>query len=304
MLHDMIIIGGGCAGLAASIYARRYNMDVLVLTEGLGGTITLTHLVENYPGFTSVSGQELADSFIEHAKANDVPMKVGNRVTKVTKDGDVFNITYGKEEFQARTVLLATGTTYRKLGIPGEEEFAAKGVSYCATCDAGFFKGKNVIMVGGGDSAVKESLILAEHAAQVTIVYRKDKFTKAEPVNIQRMEATENITPMFNTNITEVMGENVVTKVKLDNGEEMETQGVFIEIGRIPLTSMIDDLGVEKNDKGEITTTNMSETNVPGFYAAGDVSAGEWKQAVVGTAEGVKASYKAFEFVAAQKLKE
>lgn len=304
MLHDMIIIGGGCAGLAASIYARRYNMDVLILTQALGGTITLTHLVENYPGFTSVSGQELADSFIEHAKANDVEMKVGNRVTKVTKEGDVFTITYGKEEYQARTVLLATGTTYRKLGIPGEAEFSAKGVSYCATCDAGFFKGKDVIMVGGGDSAVKESLILAEHAAHVTIVYRGAEFTKAEPINRQRMEATENITPMYNTNIVEIMGDNVVTKVKLDNGEEMETQGVFVEIGRIPLTSMIDDLGLEKNDKGEIIITNMSETNVPGFYAAGDVSAGEWKQAVVGTAEGVKASYKAFEYVAAQKINE
>lgn len=304
MLHDMIIIGGGCAGLGASIYARRYNMDVLILTESLGGTITSTHLVENYPGFTSVSGQELADAMIEHAKANDVPFKIGNRVNRVWKEGDIFHVSYGKEEvYQARTVLLATGTTYRKLGIPGEAEFAAKGVSYCATCDAGFFKGKNVIMVGGGDSAVKESLILAEHAAHVTIIYRGSAFTKAEPINLKRMEATENIDAMFNTNVVEVMGDNIIRKVKLDNGEEMEVEGMFIEIGRIPLTGMVDDLNVEKNEKGEILINEMSETNIPGFYAAGDVSAGEWKQAVVGVAEGVKASYKAFNFVSEQKLK-
>ena len=161
MIHDFIVVGGGCAGLGASIYARRFNMNVLVLTEQLGGTITTTHLVENYPGFTSLSGQELADHLIAHAKANDVEIKQGNRVSRVWKEGDIFKIAYGKEEFQAHTVLLATGTTYRKLGIPGEAELSAKGVSYCATCDGGFFKGKNVIMVGGGDSAVKESLILA-----------------------------------------------------------------------------------------------------------------------------------------------
>lgn len=300
-MHDMIIIGGGCAGLASAIYAKRYNMDVLVVSEMLGGTITTTHLVENYPGFPSVSGQELGDSFVAHAKANDVPFKVGNRVSEVRKDGDIFTVFYGKEALQARTVLLSTGTTYRKLGVPGEAEFTAKGVSYCATCDGGFFRGKNVIMVGGGDSAVKESLILAEHAAHVTIVYRKDKFTKAEPINLKRMEATENIDALFNTNVVEVVGDNLVTGVKFDTGGEMEVQGVFIEIGRIPLTNIVDSLNVAKNAKGEIIINEMSETNVPGFYAAGDVTNSEWKQAIVSAAEGCKAAYSAFEFVSAQK---
>ena len=162
-------------------------------------------------------------------------------------------------------------------------------------------RGINFHMVGLPDSAVKESLILAEHAAKVTIIYRKDKFTKAEPINITRMEKTENIDVKFNTNLTEVLGDNVVTGVKLDNGEEMATDGVFIEIGRIPLTSMIDEIGVEKNDKGEIIINKMSETNVPGFYAAGDVTAAEWKQAIVSAAEGTKAAYKAYEYVSAKK---
>jgi thioredoxin-disulfide reductase len=300
-LYDMIIVGGGVSGLAASIYAKRFNMDVLILTEAVGGTITTTHLVENYPGFTSLSGQELADQLINHAKANNVEWKTGSRVTEVTKEGETFKIQFGKEEYQARTVLLATGTTYRKLGVPGEKEFSARGVSYCATCDGGFFKGKNVIMVGGGDSAVKESLILAEHAAHVTIVYRGEKITKAEPINMARMEAAENIDVRLKTNIVEILGENLVTGVKFDDGTEMPIEGVFIEIGRIPLTDMVDPLGVEKNQKGEILIDDMSRTNIEGFYAAGDVGNTEWKQAVVGVAEGCKAAYSAFEFVSAQK---
>jgi thioredoxin-disulfide reductase len=295
MPYDMIIIGGGCAGLGASIYASRYQMKVLILSDTLGGTITQTHLVENYPGFTSVSGQELANHLTEHAKANDVEMKIGNRVSSVTKEGDIFKIAYGQETFEAMSVLVATGTTYRKLGVPGEEEFSSRGVSYCATCDAGFFRSKDVIMVGGGDSAVKESLILAEHAANVTIVYRKDKFTKAEPINLKRMEATPNISAKFNTNVVEILGEQTVTGVKLDTGEEMAVQGVFIEIGRIPLTDFVNELGVEKNQKGEIVIDTMSRTNIPGFYAAGDVSNTEWKQAIVSVSEGTKAAYSAFE---------
>lgn len=301
MLHDMLIIGGGCAGLSASIYARRYNMDVLILTEGLGGTITTTHLVENYPGFTSVTGQELADAMIAHANANDVPMKVGNRVSRVWKEGEIFKVEYGKEVYEARTVLLATGTTYRKMGAKGEAELLSKGVSYCATCDAPFYKKKNVIIVGGGDSAVKESLILAEHANHVTIVYRGEKITKAEPINMKRVEATPNIDFRLKTNIVEIIGDKRVEKVLFDDGTEMPIDGVFIEIGRIPLTTMVDDLGAEKNEKGELKISDMSETSVPGFYAAGDVTDTEWKQAIVSASEGCKAAFRAFEFVSAQK---
>ncbi len=308
MLHDLLIVGGGCAGLGAAIYARRFNMDVLVLTEGLGGTITTTHLVENYPGFISLTGQELADKLIDHAKANNVEFKIGQRVSSIKKEGEIFKVKFGQEELEARTVLLATGTTYKKLNVPGEKEFSARGVSYCATCDAGFFKKKNVIMVGGGDSAVKESLILAEHAAHVTIVYRGEKITKAEPINMKRMEATPNISVKLKTNIAEILGDQTsaqpgpVTKVKFDTGEEMPIEGVFIEIGRIPLTDMVNDLGVQKNEKGEIVINVMSETNVPGFYAAGDVTDTEWKQAIVGVTEGTKAAYMAFEYVSKQKI--
>jgi thioredoxin-disulfide reductase len=309
MTYDLIIIGGGCAGLAASVYAKRFNLNVLLLTESLGGTITSTHLVENYPGFPSISGQELANKFIEHAKANDVPMKVGIRITKIWKDspenGDLFHITAGldanAETFTSKTVLLATGTKYRKLGIPGEAEFASRGVSYCATCDGRFFKGKNVIIVGGGDSAVKESLILAEHAAHVTLIYRGEKLAKAEPINLKRMEATANISTKLKTNLTEIFGDTLVRGVKLDDGTEMPIDGVFVEVGRVPETGFLDELKVEKNDKGELIINGMSETNIEGFYAAGDTTNTEWKQAIVSATEGCKAAFKAFEFVSGRK---
>lgn len=301
MLYDLIIIGGGCSGLGAAIYARRFNLNVLVVAEGLGGTITTTHLVENYPGFTSLTGQQLADHIIEHAKANNVEFKLFERVTKVTKENDIFKVTFGPDILEARTVILATGTTYKKLGVPGEAEFSSKGVSYCATCDAPFYKGKDVIMVGGGDSAVKESLVLAEHAKTVKIVYRGEQL-RPEPINLKRMEATPNISVIYKTNIIEIMGDTAVKKVKFDTGAEMDTEGVFVEIGRIPLTDMVNDLGVEKNQKGEIMINLMSETNVPGFYAAGDVTDTEWKQAIVGVAEGTKAAYMAFNYISAQKL--
>lgn len=304
MIYDLLIVGGGCAGLGASIYAKRFNMELAILTEGIGGTITSTHLVENYPGFISLSGQELADQLIAHAKANGVPFKVGNRVSSIKKEGAIFKVQFGKELLEAHAVLLATGTSHRKLNIPGEKEFSSRGVSYCATCDAGFFKGKNVIMVGGGDSAVKESLILAKHAAHVTIVYRGEKFAKAEPINLERMKAATNIDTKFKTNLVEILGEGTVKKVKFDTGEEMATDGVFIEIGRVPVTEMVEGLGVAKNEKNEIIINSMSETNVPGFYAAGDVTDTQWKQAIVGVAEGTKAAYSAFEYVSHQKAKQ
>lgn len=304
MIYDFIIVGGGCAGLGASIYASRFNLSTLILSEFIGGTITTTHLVENYPGFISLSGYELAEKLIEHAKANHVEMKDGYRVEAIEKKGDLFEVTFGSTVYQAHSVLLATGTRYRKLGVPGEEKLASKGVSYCATCDGGFFRGKNVIMVGGGDSAVKESLILAEHAAHVTIVYRGEKITKAEPINMKRMEQTPNIDVKLSTNIVEIIGEEKVEAVRFDNGEVMPIEGVFIEIGRIPITDLVDTLGVEKNAKGEIIIDSMSRTSVPGFFAAGDVAASEWKQAIVGVAEGTKAAYEAFNYVSEKKALE
>jgi len=294
-MHDLIIIGSGMAGLGAAIYARRFEMKTLMLGDMEGGTITLTHSVENYPGFKSLSGLELAQNLLDHAKSLDTEIKTGS-VEKIEKVESGFKVKTASEEFETKTVIIATGTEHRKLEVKGEAEFTNKGVSYCATCDAPFYKGKTVALVGGSDSAVKESLIAAEHAAKVWILYRGEKL-RAEPINMRRMEEKENIEAKCCVNIEEIYGSEKVEGVKLDNGEDMKLDGVFIEVGRIPRSEIAKDLGVELNDKGEIKIDRFAQTNVPGVFAAGDVTDADWKQAITGVAEGAHAANKAFEFL-------
>ncbi|MCF7836791.1 FAD-dependent oxidoreductase [Candidatus Gracilibacteria bacterium] len=294
-MYDLIIVGSGVAGLGAAIYARRFEMKVLVIGDLEGGTITLTHLVENYPGFESLSGLELAQNILKHAKKLGAEIKSA-AVTKVEKTKNGFLVKTANEEFESKTVIFATGTEHRKLEAKGAAEFENKGVSYCATCDAPFFKTKNVALVGGSDSAVKESLIAAQHATKVTILYRGEKL-RAEPINIRRMEAAENIETKCCVNIEKIYGNEKVEGVKLDNGEDLKLDGIFIEIGRLPRNEIAKDLGVELNEKGEIKITRFAETNVTGVFAAGDVTDADWKQAVTGVAEGAHAANQAFEYL-------
>jgi thioredoxin-disulfide reductase len=297
-MYDLIIIGSGVAGLGAAVYARRFEMKTLVIGDLEGGTITLTHLVENYPGFESLSGLELAQNILKHAKNLGAEIKSAT-VTKVEETKNGFLVKTANEEFESKTVIFATGTEHRKLEAKGAAEFENKGVSYCATCDAPFFKGKHVALVGGSDSAVKESLIAAQHAAKVTVLYRGEKL-RAEPINIRRMEAAENIETKCCVNIEEIYGSEKVEGVKLDNGEDLKLDGIFIEIGRLPKNEIAKDLGVELNEKGEIKITRFAETNVAGVFAAGDVTDADWKQAVTGVAEGAHAANQAFEYLQVQ----
>ncbi len=297
-MYDLVIIGSGVAGLGAAVYARRFEMKVLVIGDLEGGTITLTHLVENYPGFESLSGLELAQNILKHARNLGAEIKSAT-VTKVEKTENRFLVKTANEKFESKTVIFATGTEHRKLEAKGAAEFENKGVSYCATCDAPFFKGKHVALVGGSDSAVKESLIAAQHAAKVTVLYRGEKL-RAEPINIRRMEAAENIETKCCVNIEEIYGSEKVEGVKLDNGEDLKLDGIFIEIGRLPRNEIAKDLGVELNKKGEIKITRFAETNVAGVFAAGDVTDADWKQAVTGVAEGAHAANQAFEYLQVQ----
>src|SRR3989338_3989394 len=244
-LYDLIIIGSGVSGMGAAIYAGRFDMKTLVIGDRPGGTITLTHLVENYPGFPSLSGLELAQNFQKHVDSVAVPM-IQEKVTTIQRkeQNHCFEITTESGKMlRAKTVLLATGTMHRKLGAKGEAEFTNKGVSYCATCDGPLFREKELIMVGGGDSAVKESLLLAKYGKKVMIVYRGEEL-RPEPINRKRMEATPNIEVIYKSNIVEILGTDFVDKIILDTGQEIECQGVFIEIGRIALTDLGKSLGV------------------------------------------------------------
>lgn len=297
-MHDVIIVGSGVAGLGAAVYAKRFGLKTLVIGELQGGTITKTHLVENYPGFPSLSGLELAQNIIKHVESVDAEVRTGI-VESIEKTTEGFAVKTGTETLETKTVILATGTEHRKLGVPGEKEFTNKGVSYCATCDGPFFKEKTVGIVGGSDSAVKESLLLAQYAKKVYIIYRGEE-VRPEPINRKRMEENDKIEVINKTNITEILGDQIINKVKFDTGKELELEGLFIEIGRLPQTDLAKPLDIEMNDKGEVKIDRMSNTNIEGFYAAGDCADTDWKQAIVGVAEGVKAAYSAYSYINAK----
>ncbi len=305
MLYDFIIIGGGCTGLGAAVYSARFNMKTLVLAGRLGGLIQDTHLVENYPGFIRLSGYELAQALEKHARSYDMVHIKEEWAKDIKKVKDGFEIVTEQGKYVGKTLLFATGTKRKKLNAKGEAEFTNKGVSYCATCDAPLFKGMKCIMIGGSDSAAKESLMLSEHAKEVYIVYRGDEI-HPEPINMKRVEATKNIHIINHTNVVEIKGDKFVTSVVFDKPYKGKTEfpceGVFIEIGHTVLSDLAVKLGVKTDAQGEIIINCNAETNVPGIYAGGDVISRPWKQAIVGVAEGVLASWRAYEYISKQKV--
>ncbi|MEM4348057.1 MAG: FAD-dependent oxidoreductase [Candidatus Anstonellaceae archaeon] len=296
-MYDMIIIGTGVAGLAGAMYAGRMNIRVLALGEMRGGTITTTNIVENYPGFISIGGFELAEKLEEHAKQYSSVEIKDEKVLSINKNSDIFEVRTDSGIYQARTILYAAGTVWKKLGVPGEEKFANKGVHYCALCDAAFYKDKIVAVIGGGDSAAKDALVLAEWAKKVYIIYRGEKI-RPEPVNYERVMANKKIEIIYKTNIVEIRGEEKVNSVLLDkpynNSLELALDAVFIAIGHIPNSELAKAVGVELDQKGYVKINRNSETNVPGFFAAGDVTDTRFKQAIIGVAEAVQAVYSAY----------
>jgi thioredoxin reductase (NADPH) len=301
-MYDFIIIGSGASGLSAAMYAARLNLKTLVVGEQPGGLITTTHVVENWPGTVSISGPDLGMSLFTHAQKSGAEFK-NEKVAKVEKKGDAYVVKTSKNEYEGRTILFATGTEHRSLEAPGIKEFKNKGVSYCALCDGGFYKGKIVCVVGGGDSAAKEAIFLAEHASKVYIIVRRDVL-RAEPRNQKLIDENKKIEILFNTQIAEVLADNSgkkVGKMKLSggkfDGKEVPVDGIFLAIGHVAQTELAKDLGVELNEKGEIKINRHSETNLPGVYAAGDCADTEFKQAITGSAEGVTAAYYAFKYV-------
>jgi len=302
---DVVIVGAGCAGLSAAMYAGRFGLKTVCIGEMPGGTITTTDAVENYPPLKSISGLEMGQKFLEHAKEYNVPVKM-ERVEKIEKQNGGFLVKTGSDEYLGKTVIYATGTEWRKTGMPGEKKLANRGVHYCALCDGGFYKGKKIAIIGSGDSAVKESSLLATFGSNVYILVRGDAL-KGERINREKALSNGKIEVFYGVEATEFVGTEKLEKIKLTKAikvkgadaetDELEVSAVFVLIGHVAQTEIAKSLGVELTSKGEIKIDKMGRTTLEGFFGAGDCCNTEFKQAIVSASEGVSAAYSANEYV-------
>jgi len=295
LIYDVMIIGGGPAALTAAMYASRAKLSTLVLEKmTLGGYIVIAEKVKNYPGVPQdISGAELGKLFEEQAKSFGAEIKWAN-VARFEDRGDVKAAITGKEEFQAKSVIIATGTSHKSLGVPGEEKFVGRGISFCATCDAPFFKNKKVLVVGGGNAAIQEALFLTQFAEKVYVAHRGSQLNAEKDLQ-EKASDNEKIEILWNTVVKEVVGEDLLEKVVLlDNktGEEwmLEISGMFIYIGVQPNTYFLEDSEVEMDDEGYIITNEKMETSVPGVFAAGDVRQKKVRQVITAAADGAVAA--------------
>ncbi|MBW1851287.1 MAG: FAD-dependent oxidoreductase [Deltaproteobacteria bacterium] len=293
---DLVIIGGGPSGLTAGIYAARSGLRAVIIEKGaLGGQVSLTPVVENYPGFTQVGGKALVDIMVSHA-LEYAQIFPGEEVMEI-EPGEPIVITTNRRRFITKAVLLATGASFRNLDVPGESRLSGRGVSYCSTCDGPLFKGKKVVLVGGGDSAVTEALHLHNIGVDVTLVHRRDTL-RAQELLAKNLDSNE-IPVLYNTEVKEIIGENRVEQVGLYNKETGETasmavDGVFIAIGYLPAVDLARKTGVEITSEGYIKRDSRHRTNVAGIYSAGDVEGG-YKQIVTAAGQGSEAAISIFE---------
>ena len=293
---DLLIIGGGPSGLTAGIYSVRSGLRTAVVErEALGGQVATTPIVENYPGFTSVGGKTLVDVMVSHA-LQYVQIFQGEAVVDL-KAGNPFTVLTNRRKFLTKTVLLATGATHRHLNIPGETRLSGRGVSYCSTCDGPLFKGKKVVMVGGGNSAVTEALHLYHMGIDVTLIHRRDKLRAQD--FLAKQLSDNNIPVLWDTEIQEIRGEERVEEILVVNNKTnetsiFETNGVFIAIGYTPAVELAQKLGIEVTDDGYIKHDGKHRTNIPGVYSAGDVEGG-YKQIVTASGQGAEAAMTIFE---------
>ncbi|WP_053368200.1 thioredoxin-disulfide reductase [Bacillus sp. FJAT-27245] len=305
-IYDVIIAGAGPAGMTAAVYTSRANLSTLMIERGIpGGQMANTEEVENYPGFDHILGPELSTKMFEHAKKFGAEYAYGD-IKEVIDHGDYKTVVAGAKEYKAYSVIISAGAEYKKIGVPGEKELGGRGVSYCAVCDGAFFKNRELVVVGGGDSAVEEGVYLTRFATKVTIVHRRDEL-RAQKILQDRAFANDKIDFIWNHTVKEINAKDgkvgSVTLVSTVDGKETEfpADGVFIYIGMVPLSKPFEGLGIT-NANGYIETNELMETRVPGIFAAGDIREKTLRQIVTATGDGSIAAQSAQHYV--EELKE
>ncbi len=290
MDYDVIIIGSGSAGLPAGMYASRYKLKNIVIGAQPGGALATSHKVENYPGTLSASGKEIMDSFAEHATSSGSEL-LQDTVSAIEKGDWGFLVKTTNKEFTTKFIILATGNTYKKLWVPGEEEFLGKGVSYCATCDGNFFKDRDVVLAGGWNTALTEALYLSELCSKVYIVHRRDTF-RAEDSWVEQVKKKDNIELVLSEEVDHLEWGLFLEKVILKSGKEIQADGFFVAIGSDPSTNLVAHMNPKMDSDGTLVVDKRQETSVPGLYAAGDVTtnSNKFKQTIMSAAEGCLAA--------------
>ena len=301
--YDLLIIGQGAAAFAAALYAARYQIKPAVIGETFGGETATGGMIENYPGYPEIDGFDLMLKFREQADKYEVPVIDDKVVGLENADGHYTATTFGGDTYTGASVLLAVGRERRKLGLEHEEEWTGKGVSFCSTCDAPLHRGNVVAVVGGGDAAIKGAVLLTRYAQKIYVIYRGSRFTRPEPANLRALGEAGNAETLFNTNVVALKGEDGLSSIVLDREYEGSTEiavhGIFLEIGADPRSELAVQLGVDLNELDEVVVDRRMRTNVPGVFAAGDLTdaSGELKQTITAAAQGALAAATAYEYI-------
>lgn len=293
--YDLIIVGAGPAGLTAGIYAARYKLKVMILSKEMGGLAATAHRICNFPSYEEIGGMELMKRMTNQAEKLGAEI-IYETVKEIIRKKD-FIVKTNSNKYVSKKIIFAGGTERKKLDVKGEDEFYGKGVSYCATCDAAFFKNKIVAVVGGSDAALTAALLLSEYAEKVFLIYRQKEFSKAEPSWVDLVKKDKKIKILFEEEIKEILGSSKVEKVKLSSGKELKLNGVFVEIGSIPNLDFFKSLKLKTDERGYIIVNENQETNLHGFYAAGDITNNSLKQIITAGAGGAIAAYKVYQSV-------